>query len=629
HKVRAFGVDYCHIVPPEGGDLYVTHHGWPHVLQLLPKNWYVDRWYSSHGERLAGATGNVYRVHSKPVDGRSADLVVKFSRVAQEVSIVVETSFPADVDYETIAGARFNSPMEEFGLVYELRRDVLGAAHPRILVQKPLAIYAPPEEFKLWQLGRKQNWFKKHRRLLADDQEKEVKAIELDIKRIYVLLYGWIKGRDAEQYWEAGDITQQELYGLTVRVIRELAQKGFRVLDNKPKHFILRKQRRDRKIMRRDGRRLTYALVDFEFLQRTPEYQQEFKAAQRERYWQLQSAKADQAVTPSASNLEQVNIFGVDYIHGSVADGGKLWVVGRNPDLFDFFVADRWRRAPRVKLSPSTEVYHTRTRDNIHVVYRRSRVGSRPRVDPLTVNGKRIREHGYNSPFEEVVIAERLRQMGVSTTYARAVYRTGHRSTETGYLRDLRRYEEHDGLVTPGAFSEAILMPDYDYYTIWDYFRGCDPERGWKGGRWIDLEQAREQGLVTQNESQEVIGRTKDLFQGLDLEDDALDEHEFAVRLSDDGQVLRGDRGETDVTFGIDAMTAYETGLLDDSAYGRVISRLQGKLRAADCEKLDLEGSHLLLSLGITGRFNEDRDGELLVTLCNFEFVRGLYRPIR
>ncbi|MGB3562996.1 MAG: hypothetical protein WBC09_08045, partial [Thermoanaerobaculia bacterium] len=131
HKVRAFGVDYCHIVPPEGGDLYVTHHGWPHVLQLLPKNWYVDRWYSSHGERLAGATGNVYRVHSKPVDGRSADLVVKFSRVAQEVSIVVETSFPADVDYETIAGARFNSPMEEFGLVYELRRDVLGAAHPR------------------------------------------------------------------------------------------------------------------------------------------------------------------------------------------------------------------------------------------------------------------------------------------------------------------------------------------------------------------------------------------------------------------------------------------------------------------------------------------------------------------
>ena len=70
----SFGVDYCHIVPPAGGDLYVTRYGWPYVSQLLPENWYDDKWYVTHGERLPGATGNVYRVSSKPVDGRSADL---------------------------------------------------------------------------------------------------------------------------------------------------------------------------------------------------------------------------------------------------------------------------------------------------------------------------------------------------------------------------------------------------------------------------------------------------------------------------------------------------------------------------------------------------------------------------
>lgn len=628
-RVRAFGVDYCHLVPPEGGDLYVTQFGWPFVRQLLPENWYAKKWYVDHGEKLAGATGSVYRVHSKPVDGKSADLVVKFSRVAQEISIVVETSFPEEVDYETIAAARFNSPMEEFGLVFELRRSASSRSHPRILTQKPLAIFAPPEEFKLWQLGRKQTWFQKHRRLLADDQEKEVKAIELDIRRIYVLLYGWIKGRDAEQYFEAGEISQQELYELTVRVIKELAQSGFRVLDNKPKHFILRQRRQDGQILSRDGRSPTYALVDFEFLQRTPEYQKHFKAVQRERYWQLQSATAQQPAIPSASSLKRVEIFGVDYIHGSAADGGRLWVVGSNPDLFDYFLADRWRRTPRVKLSPSSEVYHTRTRDNIHVVYRRSRVGTRPRVDPLTEDGKRIRDHGYNSPFEEVLLADRLRHLGVSTTWARAVYRTSHRSTESSYLRDVRRYEEHAGLMTPGSNPEPILQPDFDYYTIWDYFRGSDPERGWTGERWMDLEQARERRLVTESESREAIWRAQELLRNLDLENDALDEYEFAVHLDDDGQMLRDDRGEMDVTFGIDAMTAYETGLVGDNAYTRIIEGLQGKLRAADCEKLDLKGSHLLLSLGLNGRFRVGRDGEPAVTLCNFEFVRGLYRPIR
>ncbi|MDY0164916.1 MAG: hypothetical protein RBS80_00145 [Thermoguttaceae bacterium] len=53
---------------------------------------------------------------------------------------------------------------------------------------------------------------------------------------------------------------------LVVEVIQDLAAKGFRILDIKPAHIILR-QRRDGRLLTRHGR-LVYALVDFELLQR-------------------------------------------------------------------------------------------------------------------------------------------------------------------------------------------------------------------------------------------------------------------------------------------------------------------------------------------------------------------------
>jgi len=59
--VRAFGVEYTHVRPPEGGDLFVTHFGWPDLDALMPARWYADQWYANHGEKLAGATGQVYR----------------------------------------------------------------------------------------------------------------------------------------------------------------------------------------------------------------------------------------------------------------------------------------------------------------------------------------------------------------------------------------------------------------------------------------------------------------------------------------------------------------------------------------------------------------------------------------
>src|SRR5512139_876421 len=62
--VRAFGVDYGHVQLPAGGDLYVTRYGWPFLAQLLPDNWYAERWYAARGDKLPGS-GHVYRVATR------------------------------------------------------------------------------------------------------------------------------------------------------------------------------------------------------------------------------------------------------------------------------------------------------------------------------------------------------------------------------------------------------------------------------------------------------------------------------------------------------------------------------------------------------------------------------------
>jgi len=628
--VQAFGVDYGHVCPPEGGDLFVTGFGWPFLRHLLPSSWYTNQRYAREGEKLKGSTGHVYRV-ATTVGGKSLELVVKFSRVAQDVPLVVETTFPEDVPTEVIAEARFNSPMEEFGLVMELRTGAFGPKRPRILTQRPLAIYAPPGEFELWQLGRSSSSFRAHTRLLEQDQEDAVKAIELDIKRMYVLVYGWIKGKDAEESFEAGKIEEKEFLSLSPRVIRDLEDKGFRVLDNKPKHYILRDSKTDGRVMRyRDGS-LAYGLVDFELLQRTSEHRRQYKARQREKYWRLKSVGVASTASPLPSHLKQMSIFGVRYLYGRAPDGGRLWVVGEDPELFDFFVPERWRRTPRTKLSPTSEVYRTCTRDGIHVVYRRSRVGVRPRSDPLIERGDSIRDCGYNSPFEEVAIAVRLRQMGVPTTYPRAIFRTGHRSMRAMHLRDERRFSDHADLVTPEGVPEMVLIADYDYYTIWDYFRGSDPARkeGEEASAAVDLDRALDDGMVTRGEYDRIVQRMLKRLRAVGYAGEELDAREFVILVGEGGKVSLTTKGEVAVFSAVDALTAYDYGLLSDAGYREIVERTVTKLRGVDCELLEASGKHMLLSMDPEGKFAKDDIGRVVVTLCNFELIRGLYRPFR
>lgn len=622
--LRAFGVEYAHLRPPEGGDLYVTPWGWPWVDRLLPGCWHADRGYRTRGERLRTATGRVYRFPTHGPGTPPLDLVVKFSRVAQDVPLIVGTSFPDDVDPEAIAGARFNSPMEEFGLVAELRRGVAGFPGTRVLTQRPLAIYVPPEEFQLWELGRTASDFDSHRRRLDRDQDDRAKAVELDIRRVYVLLYNWIKGSDAQECHAAGALRREEFLGLAPRVHRELADRGFRVLDNKPRHFILRRSSRDGRLLRdRDGR-LVYGLVDYELLQRTPEHQRAYRERRRRRYWAFtRTGIRGDAETPDAGRMR---VFGVDYRYGHAPDGGRLWVVGGDAGLTDYFMPERWRRTTRVKLSVVNEVYRTRSRDNVHLVYRRSRVGIRPRLDPLLGRGLAIREHGYNSPFEEVAIAEHLRDMGIATTVPRAVFRTAHRSTTARYLRDDSRFQDHREVVTPPPESDPVLTPDRDYYTLWDDYRGGLPG---EAGRVVDLDRAVEYGWLSEEQRDEVVQQTLARLHGIGVHGGHVDPGEIVALPGVDGGLRRAARGDLDVRLAVDALSAYDFGLLDEADYRRLVEGVADRLRTVDCEGLDPGGSHLLLSMDPDGRFDLSDDGSPLVTLCNFELIRGLYRPIR
>jgi hypothetical protein len=272
-RARVFGVDYARLTFPDGGQLFVTRHGWPCLAALLPENWYSGKRYRKQGRRLPGATSAVYKVVSGGAGVRCQEMVIKFCRFAQDVPLSVRSTFAPGTRGEVIDAAKFNSPFEEFGLLMDLRRGRFGPPGLRILTKRPLAIYCPPEHFSQWQLGRSPARFSNYQHILELDQQHEGGGahVQLDDSRLYILLFGWVEGQSAEELFEQGLLTDGELRALTHRVTDELREKGFRVLDNKPKHFILRR-RKDGALLRRHGK-LVYLLVDFELLKRTEEYE--------------------------------------------------------------------------------------------------------------------------------------------------------------------------------------------------------------------------------------------------------------------------------------------------------------------------------------------------------------------
>jgi hypothetical protein len=252
------GVEYFQTQVWPEGDLYLTRFGLPFAAHLHPDNWFTASWFDSHRRRLRG-TSTIYRTETRPMHGESLPLVVRYNRVGEDLPVDTITR-------DCYTHAEFNSPFEEVAAVMALRAARFGPQRQVIRTKRPLAIYVPPIRLHLWQTGRSES-------RMAIKQAR-LPEIVLDILRPYLLVYGWIKGVDAQ------DAAEQSSFGLPSReaflahtmneVVGELEQAGFRVLDMKPAHIIIRLTPDGALLRRKDGR-LVYALVDYELLERISE----------------------------------------------------------------------------------------------------------------------------------------------------------------------------------------------------------------------------------------------------------------------------------------------------------------------------------------------------------------------
>jgi len=545
--ISLLGVDYIHLKTGDGGDLYLTRFGLPFWKSLLPENWYAREWFEAKRERLEG-TSMVYKVPTRPVDGnRALNLVVKWSRVGEVVPLDTLT-------VNKFIHAEFNSPFEEFSLLMELRRGEVGPAAIRIRTQRPLAIYVPGERLQLWQTGRSEDKIRA--------KVSRHPGVEIDILRQYVVLFGWIKGLDAvetaEEFGLEGRMHAEFLARVTSLVTHELRQKGYRVIDMKPQHVILRPQPGG-SLLRDHNDQFAYALVDYELLERTPEHEQAVRSANRQLYLKHMARRFDtDAVNPLPAHLRATSVLGVDYVFGRAeSTGGLLWVVGKDPDLFNYFLPERWRRTPKKKLSAHNQTFHTRTKDNINLVWKISRMGDSPWLRNPEAHRAEAKAYGFNSPFEEFAFALEMGRQGVQTIYPRAIYMTGRQRGSARPASDDRHYAALADVCTPDG--DPVVRKDYDYITIWGYWNGPDE-----------------------------------------------------VLAAQDGKFYQA----------VNVKRAFAGKLISEQTMTELTQMMSRRLANCGFEDLNLQPHHLLISFDPAQKLVLDSQGKPEVRLCNFELVR-------
>ena len=503
---HVLGVTYAHSNTSDGGDLYLTPFGLKVSDLLQVENWFEPSWFKSKRRRLEG-TSAVHHEPTKEVNGRSIELVVKNCRMGEDVPLETHT-------LKDFLSTEFNSPWEEFALVMEMRAGKFGSSDVMIRTQEPLGIYVPPERLQMWQTGR------------SIDKVNKIAArypgIDLDILRQYKLIYAWIPGQDLIQLFRGfglkDDALADAIMPLTYKAIRDLEIKGYAVADMKPAHVILG-EADVAEIESATGSvaekvefvssRITggqYSVVDYELLLRTPEHERLVMDVRRHTY--LDHMRDRFVETPLPSHLTAVEIMGVPYIWGHVeSTGGNLWVVGRNPDLYDYFLPERWRKTPCKPLSERHGVYYTVSKDGVHLVWKTSRIGEIPPDEPAPELSQLARQLGINSPFEAVTIAQRLNQAGIPTVYGRAIYMTGSAKLERAV--DRRRYDSHAAIKTPDGFP--ILREDRNYITIRGYFNGSDSYVASHDTRLylpVDLAKAVHEGITSRAQAERIVEST-------------------------------------------------------------------------------------------------------------------------
>jgi hypothetical protein len=538
--IKVLDVEYVHITL-NTGDLYVTPDGLPFIKLLDPIHYWLDKeWFDHHSTRLSG-TSSIYKIRTKKVEGKDKDIIMKWNRMGQDI--------PGAEELDILEGAAFNSPFEEFSLLHELRNELYSSGH-RVVIQKPLAIFVASETVEMWQSGRKE-----HKMLHKLRSHNE---IALDERRLYAVIYEWIKGLDAHQAFSKGIISRENMKGLALDAHQVMINAGFHVRDNKPDHIIVRPHSDGQLARTRQGETL-YALVDFELLERTLSNEELVRQGKRLDYLKRQRDRFKTSSDGTAySHLHSVNHLGVDYIYGRVSSSkGRLWVVGKDPLLFDYFLPERWRQFPKTKISVYSEMYHTVTKDGVHLVLQGSRVGQQPDMDPFKEDEKKILSFGYNSPFEEVSQAVELNNRGVASIYPRAIYMSEAETEISLNLFDDSRYISHENLLTPDG--EPILKRNRDYIIIWGYWNGPDE------------------------------------------------------KLAD---------ADGDYYEGISALRAYQDNLIDKNMYFALLSKTRELLGKVGIEDLNLRGNHVMVSRDSRGRLVQDNSGFPEIRICNFEFLR-------
>ena len=525
-RVTVLDLDYLHLRLDDGSDLYVTEYGRPFSVHLLPENHHADRdWFAAHNVKLPG-TSALYKVTTKAVEGLSKDIVLKWNRMGQDI--------PGETQASDLANAEFNSPFEEFGLVMELRNTRFETPG-RIYTHKPLAIYVPRRYVEAERMGRK------HYRIEALQRRHD--EITLDANRQYAVVYEWIGGIDAATACARGLIDESAMTELILRSRREMRRKGYRVRDSKAHHIIVRPTPDGG--LAGDGHGETlYALVDFELLCRTPDREHAMRALKRKTYL-VRQAHRFEAKASFPPGLTSTSTMGVDYVHGHVeSTTGALWVVGKDPVLFEYFLPEKWRKTPRTSLSPWREIYYTVTKDNIHLVWQVSRVGRRPDEDRRSEKGKRIIAHGYNSPFEEVALSLELARNGIETTYPRAIYMTRHKLETAGGRPDKSRYGSHQAWATPDG--HPILSEDHDYMIIWGYWNGPDDQLAAKDEQVYEAVNALDAyrgDRITEDVYRHIMRTTADRLAAHGIEDLNLAGSHLLLSLDRSGQLVTDGQG--------------------------------------------------------------------------------------
>ncbi|MBI4682480.1 MAG: hypothetical protein HY757_05180 [Nitrospirae bacterium] len=542
--VNVLGVVYAHTRTSDGGDLYLTRFAEKYQEHFEIHNWYEEEWFNKHKIRLKG-TGSVYKAPTREVAGISLDLVVKNCRVGEDVPFDTHT-------LQEFCDAEFNSPWEEFSLVEEMRESRYGPKDLRIMTQLPMAIYVPPEKMQLWQSGRSRS---KINRIRAKHP-----GIDLDILKQYMLIYQWIEGRNLPEIFEhinvGNDVLVYHLKTLNNLVMSDLNKKGYLVADMKPEHVIISENDTER--IKEIGQAQTdstedqiyylytlinigkYSVVDYELLLRTPEYETEVKNSRRHSY--LDDQRDRLTPTPLPDHLSNMEIFGVPYIYGHAeSTGGHLWVVGKNARLFDYFLPERWRKTPSIKLSENKDVFYTITKDNIRLVWETSRVGEIPDEVEARYN-PRIREMGINSPFEEFAIAHHLNKIGIPCVYVRAIYMTGTSKIESS--ADIRKYESHKKILDPEG--NPILHESHNYITIRGYYNGPDQWVAQQTGPLyvpLDLERVLKRGLIDETQCRMLLRQVKENLKDVGYDGALLKLNDLLLALDSKDEIVRDNSG--------------------------------------------------------------------------------------